>query len=132
MLCLTTRPDATVVLPAGKLGVWVDQTHGLEIGQAKSYISHRPDRVRRFTYNVGRANEILDSLGWVDTNGDGIREDKAGNTIEFTLITNGDNSVRGAVTQRIAAGHVARSASRRTTTSVEFGVSRYGQLDGFL
>ena len=98
MLCLTTRPDATVVLPASKLGVWVDQTHGLEIGQAKSYISHRPDRVRRFTYNVAKANEILDSLGWMDTNGDGIREDKAGNTIEFTLITNGDNTVRGAVT----------------------------------
>ena len=111
MLCLTTRPDATVVLPAGKLGVWVDQTHGLEIGQAMSYILRRPDRVRRFTYNVGRANEILDSLGWVDTNGDGIREDKAGNTIEFALTTNGDNSVRGAVTA--AASRMGMNADRR-------------------
>ena len=63
--------------------------------------------MRRFAYNVGRANEILDSLGWVDTNGDGIREDKAGNTIEFTLITNGDNTVRGAVTEHIAEGLLA-------------------------
>ena len=120
MHCVTARPDATVVLPACKLGVWVDQTHGLEIGQAMSYISRRSDRVRRFAYNVGRANEILDNLGWVDTNGDGIREDKAGNTIEFTLITNGDNSVRGAVTQRIAAG-MNEIGVKANYTSVEFG-----------
>ena len=107
MHCVTARPDATVVLPACKLGVWVDQTHGLEIGQAMSYISRRPDRVRRFTYSVGRANEILDNLGWVDTNGDGIREDKEGNTIEFALTTNGDNTVRGAVTEHIAEGLLA-------------------------
>ena len=121
MHCLTARPDATVVLPACKLGVWVDQTHGLEIGQAKSYISHRPDRVRRFTYNVGRANEILDSLGWVDTNGDGIREDKEGNTIEFALTTNGDNTVRGAVTEHIAEGLLAIGINANYE-SVEFGV----------
>ena len=70
--------------------------------------------------NVGRANEILDSLGWVDTNGDGIREDKAGNTIEFTLITNGGNSVRGAVTQRVADG-MSEIGVKANYTSVEFG-----------
>ena len=86
--------------------------------------------VRRYPYDVARANEILDNLGWVDTNGDGIREDKAGNTIEFTLITNGDNSVRGAVTQRIAAGMLARSASRRTTRRSSSAIS--WPLDGFL
>ena len=54
---------------------------------------HYPN-VRRYPYDIAKANEILDNLGWVDSNGDGIREDKAGNTIEFTLTTNGDNSVR--------------------------------------
>ena len=87
-----------------------------------------PDpNVRRFTYDIGRANEILDSLGWVDSNGDGIREDKAGNTIEFTLITNGDNSVRGAVTQRIAAGILNEIGVKANYTSVEFG-DLVGQL----
>ena len=126
MHCVTARPDATVVLPACKLGVWVDQTHGLEIGQAMSYISRRPDRVRRFTYNVGRANEILDSLGWMDTNGDGIREDKEGNTIEFTQATDGDNTVRGAVTEHIAEGLLAIGV-KANYESVEFGVL-VGQL----
>ena len=80
---------------------------------------HNPN-VRRYPYDVAKANEILDSLGWVDTNGDGIREDKAGNTIEFTLITNGDNSVRGAVTQRLADG-MNEIGVKANYTSVEFG-----------
>ncbi|MDE2843968.1 MAG: ABC transporter substrate-binding protein [Chloroflexota bacterium] len=47
---------------------------------------HNPD-VRRYEYDVDRAREMLDEIGWVDTDGDGIREDDAGNPIEFTLMT---------------------------------------------
>ena len=36
-------------------------------------------------------------MGWVDTNGDGIREDGAGNEITFSPITNTGNTVRGRV-----------------------------------
>ena len=86
---------------------------------------HNPD-VRRYPYDIAKANEILDSLGWVDTNGDGVREDKDGNTIEFALITNGDNSVRGAVTLRIVEG-MNQIGVKANYTSVEFG-DLVGQL----
>ncbi|MCY4437777.1 MAG: ABC transporter substrate-binding protein [Chloroflexi bacterium] len=80
---------------------------------------HNPD-VRRYPYDIAQANAILDSLGWVDTNGDGIREDEDGNTIEFTLVTNGDNSVRGAVTQHIADG-MKEIGVKADYESIEFG-----------
>ena len=64
---------------------------------------HNPN-VRRYEYNIDRANEILDSIGWIDTDGDGIREDSAGNKIEFTLVTNTGNSVRDKVTTIVHQG----------------------------
>ena len=57
---------------------------------------HNPN-VRQYDYDIDKANEILDGLGWTDTNGDGIREDGKGNEIGFSLVTNSGNSVRAAV-----------------------------------
>lgn len=37
---------------------------------------HNPD-VRRYAYDIDQANEILDEIGWIDSDGDGIREDGA-------------------------------------------------------
>ena len=34
---------------------------------------HNPN-VRTYEYDLDRANEILDGLGWMDTDGDGVRE----------------------------------------------------------
>ena len=64
---------------------------------------HNPD-VRTYPYDLDRANEILDSLGWTDTDGDGIREDSNGQPIEFSLVTNTGNLVRQDVTQIIQQG----------------------------
>ena len=80
---------------------------------------HNPN-VRRYEYDADEANSILDGLGWTDSDGDGIREDDAGVPIEFALITNGDNSVRGDVTQRIGAG-LERIGVRAVYEAVEFG-----------
>ena len=57
---------------------------------------HNPD-VRRYPYDLDKANGILDDLGWIDTDGDSVREDGDGNPISFTLITNDGNSVRAEV-----------------------------------
>ena len=113
-----------------KDAIIADVLHGLGYPQWSSVSPaagdfHYPN-VRRYPYDIARANEILDNLGWVDSNGDGIREDKAGNTIEFTLATNGDNTVRGAVTQRIAEG-MKQIGVKANYTSVEFG-ELVGQL----
>ncbi len=64
---------------------------------------HHPD-VRRFPHDLDRANDLLDDLGWIDTDGDGIREDDLGNPISFTLVTNEGNAVRQAVTEIIRDG----------------------------
>ena len=64
---------------------------------------HNPS-VRRFEYDLDKANEILDGLGWTDTNGDGIREDGEGNAIQFKLITNSGNSVRERVGEIVTKG----------------------------
>ena len=64
---------------------------------------HNPN-VRRYEYDLDRANEILDGLGWTDTDGDGIREDGDGNAIRFNLITNSGNSVRERVGEIVSKG----------------------------
>ena len=65
---------------------------------------HNPG-VKRYEHDPERANELLDGLGWVDADGDGIREDTAGNRIEFVIGTNGDsNEVRGQAAQIMAEG----------------------------
>jgi peptide/nickel transport system substrate-binding protein len=48
-------------------------------------------------YDPEMAVEILDGLGWVDTDGDGWREDDLGNKITFELTTNSGNTVREGV-----------------------------------
>ena len=57
---------------------------------------HNPD-VRHYDYAIEKANGILDGLGWVDTDGDGVREDDEGNPIAFSLVTNTGNIVREKV-----------------------------------
>jgi peptide/nickel transport system substrate-binding protein len=57
---------------------------------------HNPN-VRKYDYDLNKANAILDNLGWIDTDGDGIREDDEGNKIEFALVTNTGNAVREKV-----------------------------------
>ena len=77
---------------------------------------HNPD-VRRYEYDLSKANALLDGLGWTDTDGDGIREDGDGNPIEFTLVTNLDNTVRERATQLIEVGLQAIGILARTSGS---------------
>ncbi|MDI6752431.1 MAG: ABC transporter substrate-binding protein [bacterium] len=47
--------------------------------------------VAKYEYNLEKAKKILEKAGYIDRNKDGIREDKKGNPIKFTLITNAEN-----------------------------------------
>ncbi len=101
-----------------------DIQHGLGYPQWSSVSPaagdfHNPN-VRRYEYDIPRANEILDSIGWIDTDGDGIREDNAGNEIEFTLATNDGNTVRQKVTLLIRDG-LEEIGIRVDYEIVEFG-----------
>ena len=80
---------------------------------------HNPN-VRKYEYDLDRANEILDGLGWIDTDGDGTREDGDGNAIEFTLATNTGNSVRATVGKIIEDG-MAEIGLKVDYKLIEFG-----------
>ena len=50
------------------------------------------DTVRKYNYDPLKARELLASGGFKDINNDGILEDKDGNPLEFTLLTNAGNN----------------------------------------
>ena len=80
---------------------------------------HNPD-VRKYAFDLEAANQILDGLGWIDTDGDGVREDDEGNEIAFSLVTNGDNSVRAEV-GRLISENMKEIGLDVDYTLVEFG-----------
>lgn len=50
--------------------------------------------IPKFEYNPQKAKALLDKLGYIDRDGDGIREDKEGNKISFTILSNRENKYR--------------------------------------
>ena len=80
---------------------------------------HNPN-VRRYEYDVGKANAMLDALGWRDTDGDGVREDASGNRIAFSLLTNKNSRVRAQVTELIRKG-LADVGIEANFTAIEWG-----------
>ncbi len=86
---------------------------------------HNPN-VRKYEYDIDTANAILDGLGWKDTDGDGIREDSAGNKIEFSLVTNEGNSVRDRASRIVQEG-LEEIGIQANYNLIEFG-DLVGQL----
>ena len=104
--------------------------HGLAYSQWASISPaagdfHNPN-VRRYEYDLDKANEILDDLGWTDTNGDGIREDDQGNEIAFSLVTNTGNTVRGRVAE------LAHQGMQQLGLRVDYRLIEFGELVGQL
>ena len=86
---------------------------------------HNPD-IPRYEYDLGAARALLDGLGWMDSDGDGVREDDAGNPIAFTIVTNEGNTVRELATRIIQEG------LRSIGLDVEVEVIDFGELVGQL
>ena len=103
-----TRFRQAVSHAVDKAAIIRDVQHGLGYPQW-AFVSpaagdfHNPD-VQRYEYDIETANAILDGLGWMDEDGDGIREDYAGNNIRFTMTTNDGNDLRLRVLEIIQAG----------------------------
>jgi peptide/nickel transport system substrate-binding protein len=88
-----------------------EEQHGLGYPQWSSVSPaagdfHNPD-VRRYGYNVAEAGRLLDDLGWVDTDGDGIREDEMGNALAFSLVTNDSSNLRPKIGKIVQEGLAA-------------------------
>ncbi len=47
-----------------------------------------------YAYNPAKAEELLEASGWKDTDGDGIRENKDGKKLQFTLRCSNDSKTR--------------------------------------
>lgn len=58
--------------------------------------------VVKYDYNPAKAKRILATAGFKDTNGDGFVEDAAGNTVQFTIITNAGNDQRQKMSEMIS------------------------------
>ncbi len=82
---------------------------------------HNPD-VRTCAYDIDHANAILDCLGWTDTDGDGIREDSAGNAIAFTMVTNSGNSTRSTI------GTLIHQGMKQIGLDVDYQIIDFGDL----
>ena len=103
-----------------------DVQHGLGYPQWASISPatgefHNPD-VRQYEYDLDKANEILDSIGWTDVDGDGVREDDDGNDIEFSLVTNTGNTVRERV------GEVLHQGMLDIGLKVDYQLIEFGDL----
>ena len=59
-----------------------------------------PDVVQ-YPYDITKAKEILAGEGFADKNGDGVLEDKDGNVVEFSFVTNSGNVVRQKIAEII-------------------------------
>lgn len=79
---------------------------------------HNADLVR-YDYNPEEAKRILAGLGFRDTNGDGVLEDRAANTLGFVLKTNSDNTLRVAMGNFIK-DDLAKVGIRVTLAPVDF------------
>lgn len=50
--------------------------------------------ITRFPYDPEKAAALLEEIGMIDRDDDGVREDEDGNPVRFTIITNKENGVR--------------------------------------
>ncbi len=51
----------------------------------------------QYKFSLEKAGELLDSIGYKDRDGDGVREDPDGNRLEFIINTNSENEIRTGV-----------------------------------
>ncbi|MBF0386322.1 MAG: ABC transporter substrate-binding protein [Candidatus Omnitrophica bacterium] len=80
------------------------------------------DQVRKYDYDPAKARELLGQAGFRDVNGDGILEDFAGHPLEFTLLTNADN------TERVDIASIIRRDLENLGVKVNFQLVEFNTL----
>jgi len=81
---------------------------------------HNPN-VNSYPYNPDKAAQMLSSAGWVDSDGDGIR-DKDGKPFEFTIVTNQGND------QRIKSAEIIQRRFQQVGVKVKIRVIEWASL----
>lgn len=86
-------------------------------------------------YNPGRAETLLTQAGWVDRNGDGIRENQAGDPLRITISYNTGNDERRGIAEVMQSqlGHVGidvRVEAADFNALIERAMSPEREFDG--
>lgn len=76
-------------------------------------------KVKKYRYNIAKAKEILKQADYIDRDNDGMVEDKQGNKVKFTLLTNAENDVRKDIGSIIQAD-MKRIGLDVTFTPIDF------------
>ncbi|HEX7051244.1 MAG TPA: ABC transporter substrate-binding protein [Longimicrobiales bacterium] len=58
-----------------------------------------PEQVQPLPHDTARAARLLSDAGWIDRNGDGIRENAAGRALRFTLLTSQESPLNRAIAE---------------------------------
>ena len=82
---------------------------------------YNPNLVR-YDYNLDKSREYLDSMGLIDRDGDGVREDREGHPVEFNLITNTGND------QRELIGNILKDDLSKTGIKMNFNPIEFNTL----
>ena len=81
---------------------------------------HNP-HVPHYDYNPQKAAELLTAAGWVDSDGDGVRE-KDGVDLSFTIVTNQGND------QRIKSGEIIQRRFQQVGVKVKLRVIEWASF----
>ena len=82
---------------------------------------YNPSEDELRSYDIAKANQILDEAGYLDHNGDGIREDSNGNALEFILTLRAENSDEVKTGQMIK-GSAEEAGMKMNIETVDDGV----------
>lgn len=77
--------------------------------------------VKRYDYDPHKAAELLTTAGWIDTDGDGVRE-KDGVSLAFTIVTNQGND------QRIKSGEIIQRRFQDVGVEVKLRVIEWASF----
>ncbi len=86
--------------------------------------------VVKYDFNLDESKRLLASLGWKDSNGDGVLEDTNGQTVSFTLKTNSDNKTRVGMANFIR-DDLAKVGIKVTLVPVDFNTLITNLRDDF-
>jgi peptide/nickel transport system substrate-binding protein len=85
--------------------------------------------ITHYDYNPAAARRLLASLGMVDRDHDGVLEDRGGHPVSFSVMTNGDNTVRREMLALIA-DDLAKVGIRVTAAPLEMSsVTQHYRID---